>query len=74
MSGKFGMSVDDGASKTILQSSMWSAKDKQVGGSLDELSDNLVALAPITYEISSFHAQPFQAASVESTPAIPVGS
>lgn len=74
MSGKSGMSVDDGASKTVLQSSMWSTKDKQIGGSLDEFSANLVALASVTYEISSFHAQPFQAASVESTPAIPLGS
>jgi hypothetical protein len=74
MSGKSGMSVDDGANKTVLQSSMWSTKDRQIGGSLDEFSANLIAPAPNTYEISSFHAKPFQAASVESTPAIPVGS
>lgn len=74
MSGKSGMSVDDGASKTVLQSSTWSTKDKQIGGTLDEFSANFVALASVTYEISSFHAQPFQAASVESTPAIPLGS
>jgi len=74
MSGKSGISVDDGASKTVLQFLMWSTKDKQIGGSLDDFSANLAPLALITYEISSFHAQPFQAAFVESTPAIPVGS
>lgn len=35
MSGKSGMSVDDGASRTVLQSSMWSTKDRQIGGFLE---------------------------------------